>query len=225
MWNFNMDEIRAEAAAMSDDFGGKPPLPAVAEGQPAAPAAGTGSRPGSRPLSPTPGSPRGDGEGLKKQTSVQKGRFTVMDDDAAPMESGGGGGGGGGGDAAEPSIKKSTSVQKGRFTVVDEGEDARGGSSHGGRRRQQHDRGRERAGSGVDRGRGEGCRGCGEGSGPAEVESPRAVRSLGGGARARGKLASLHEHFESSKRRSRRWWTITGGCAGGSPELEARLAQ
>ena len=129
-WNFNMDEIRAEAAAMSDDFGGKPPLPAVAEGQPAAPAAGTGSRPGSRPLSPTPGSPRGDGEGLKKQTSVQKGRFTVMDDDAAPMESDGGGGGGGGGDAAEPSIKKSTSVQKGRFTVVDEGEDARGGSSH-----------------------------------------------------------------------------------------------
>ncbi len=132
-WNFNLDELKAEAAAIDDASvkggnnasGTGPALPPVAEGQPESAAVPPASSVGGA------GSPRREGE-VKAE---RRGRFTVIDD------AGGGGGGGGGGqdvdDSTAPSggggggMARSTSVQKGRFTVMDDGESGDGGGGKG----------------------------------------------------------------------------------------------
>ena len=122
-WDFDMDAIRAEAAAMTLDEHDK--LPTVVEGE----ALPTGKAPGSGNNSGF-NSPRGgqsSGANPATQPSEekrveQKGRFTVIDDDDA---NGAGGMNSAGGSA--DNLSRSTSVQKGRFTVMDD--DGEGGGS------------------------------------------------------------------------------------------------
>ena len=149
-WNFDMDELRAEAARMDDGaVGGRgsdggpssthvrhpdPTLPAVPEAP--AGAAGAGSGEISRPLSPTHSgpnsglsSPRGAPE--REKSVEQRGRFTVFDDENKTAER--------ererhdeeqldhrGGDEKQlkpPGLARTaSSVQKGRFIVTEDGE-------------------------------------------------------------------------------------------------------
>ena len=110
MWNFNMDEIRAEAARMDDSLKHPTPtLPAVPEG---------GAGPGSRPLSPThsgPNSGRSSPRALEREKSVeQRGRFTVIENENGaerPEEEG-----------KQGLARTASSVQRGRFIVTDDGE-------------------------------------------------------------------------------------------------------
>lgn len=113
-WNFDIDEIKAEAAAMTDD--GIPTAPrhamnAVTEGRI--------SETPARPLSPTCG---GDEAGLSsprnsEAVTKQHGRFTVVDVEGSGD---GGGAGGGVGGGVGGTISRQLSEQKGRFLVSSE---------------------------------------------------------------------------------------------------------
>ena len=120
MWNFNMDEIRAEAARMDDGApAGAPagaslkhPTPTL----PAVPEVGAGT--GSRPLSPThsgPNSGHSSPRALEREKSVeQRGRFTVFENENGaerPEEEG-----------KQGLARTASTVQKGRFIVTDDGE-------------------------------------------------------------------------------------------------------
>lgn len=114
-WDFDMDAIRAEAAAMTLD---DDKLPTVVEGE-TLPTSGNNSG---------FNSPRG-GSSTQSQSQhpseekrvEQKGRFTVIDDDAnkSGMNSAGG---------STDNLSRATSVQKGRFTVMEEDGDTAGGA-------------------------------------------------------------------------------------------------
>jgi hypothetical protein len=121
MWNFDMDELRAEAAKLDDDGNVlKRPapqhLPAVPES-----GSGPGSGPGSRPLSPShsqPNSGRSSPRQVDREKSVeQRGRFTVIDDENAGGEKSDAGQGM---DGSGGLTRTASSVQKGRFTVMDD---------------------------------------------------------------------------------------------------------
>ena len=135
MWNFNMDELRAEAARLDDKDGAEkahlkhptPTLPAVPESDRALP--------GSRPLSPThsgPNSGRSSPKAaLEREKSVeQRGRFTVIEDENGSVNERRDDDGAGGGDRAGLGLARTaSSVQRGRFTVMDDGMAPPGGSS------------------------------------------------------------------------------------------------
>ena len=121
MWNFDMDELRAEAAKLDDDGNVlKRPapqhLPAVPES-----GSGPGSGPGSWPLSPShsqPNSGRSSPRQVDREKSVeQRGRFTVIDDENAGGEKSDAGQGM---DGSGGLTRTASSVQKGRFTVMDD---------------------------------------------------------------------------------------------------------
>ena len=114
-WDFDMDAIRAEAAAMTLD---DDKLPTVVEGE-ALPTSGNNSG---------FNSPRGGSSQSQSQQHPseekrveQKGRFTVIDDDAnkSGMNSAGG---------SADNLSRATSVQKGRFTVMEEDGDGGAGA-------------------------------------------------------------------------------------------------
>jgi serine/threonine-protein kinase OSR1/STK39 len=118
-WNFNLDELKAEAALIEDNLPNPAAvLPTVVEGQQLE----NGHR--SRPLSPTHSGPNSGissprGERIEREKSVeQRGRFTVIDDDASA---------GGDGDGAPEKLARAQSVQMGRFTVLDD--DGGGGAA------------------------------------------------------------------------------------------------
>ena len=120
-WNFNLDELKAEAALIEDNLPNPAAvLPTVAEGQPLE----NGHR--SRPLSPTHSGPNSGissprGERIEREKSVeQRGRFTVIDDDASAD-------GDGAGANAPEKLARAQSVQRGRFTVLDD--DGAGGAA------------------------------------------------------------------------------------------------
>ena len=100
MWNFNMDELKAEAAKIDDEKVG---LPAVAE-HPARSLSPDHSNSNSGRSSPR----------LDREKSVeQRGRFTVIEDENGEKKS----------DGQPPAgqlLRTASSVQKGRFTVMDD---------------------------------------------------------------------------------------------------------
>ena len=115
-WDFNMDEIRAEAARMDDGAPAGASLQHPTPTLPAVPEAGAG--PGSRPLSPThsgPNSGRSSPRALEREKSVeQRGRFTVFENENGaerPEEEG-----------KQGLARTASSVQRGRFIVTDDGE-------------------------------------------------------------------------------------------------------
>ena len=138
-WDFNVDELRAEAARMDEIAGSGanggadgPLLTHVTHSTSTLPAVpeGAGAGPGSRPLSPTHScpnsglsSPRAATE--REKSVEQRGRFTVIDDEnggserARPEEEPKPG------DAkpgAQGLARTASSVQRGRFIVTDDGE-------------------------------------------------------------------------------------------------------
>ena len=116
MWNFNMDEIRAEAARMDDGAPAGASLKHPTPTLPAVPEVGAGT--GSRPLSPThsgPNSGHSSPRALEREKSVeQRGRFTVIENENGaerPEEEG-----------KQGLARTASTVQKGRFIVTDDGE-------------------------------------------------------------------------------------------------------
>jgi serine/threonine-protein kinase OSR1/STK39 len=116
MWNFNMDEIRAEAARMDDGAPAGASLKHPTPTLPAVPEVGAGT--GSRPLSPThsgPNSGHSSPRALEREKSVeQRGRFTVFENENGaerPEEEG-----------KQGLARTASTVQKGRFIVTDDGE-------------------------------------------------------------------------------------------------------
>ena len=115
-WDFNMDEIRAEAARMDDGAPAGASLKHPTPTLPAVPEVGAG--PGSRPLSPThsgPNSGHSSPRALEREKSVeQRGRFTVFENENGaerPEEEG-----------KQGLARTASTVQKGRFIVTDDGE-------------------------------------------------------------------------------------------------------
>jgi len=116
MWNFNMDEIRAEAARMDDGAPAGASLKHPTPTLPAVPEVSAGT--GSRPLSPThsaPDSGHSSPRALEREKSVeQRGRFTVIENENGaerPEEEG-----------KQGLARTASTVQKGRFIVTDDGE-------------------------------------------------------------------------------------------------------
>ena len=115
-WNFNLDELKAQAALIEDNLPNQAAaLPVVVEGQQLE----NGHH--SRPLSPTHSGPNSGissprGERVEREKSVeQRGRFTVIDDDASAVSDGDGAGAN-----APEKVARTQSVQKGRFTVMND---------------------------------------------------------------------------------------------------------
>ena len=121
-WNFNVDELKAQAALIEDNLPNQAAaLPVVVEGQQLE----NGHH--SRPLSPTHSGPNSGisspsrGTSRARKSVEQRGRFTVIDDDASRVSDGDGAGAN-----APEKMARTQSVQKGRFTVMnDDGGPAR----------------------------------------------------------------------------------------------------